>query len=100
MVEKLGSGKAIIVLGPRQSGKTTLLQAIAAHTGKRFRWLNCDVADVRESLSTTNPERLRRLIGDAELLIIDEAQRVRDIGITLHLSFSETFPLAAICATS
>ncbi|MFN0175003.1 MAG: ATP-binding protein [Saprospiraceae bacterium] len=84
-LEKIGSGKAIIVLGPRQSGKTTLLREIASNSGKRFRWLDCDTTEIREALSTTNPERLRRLVGDSEMLFIDEAQRVRDIGITLKI---------------
>lgn len=84
-LEKIGSGKAIIILGPRQSGKTTLLREIASNSGKRFKWLNCDTAEVREALTTTNPERLRRLVVDTEMLFIDEAQRVRDIGITLKI---------------
>jgi len=84
-LEKIGSGKAIIILGPRQSGKTTLLRELEAKAGKRTRWLDCDVMEIREALSTTNPERLRRLVADAEMLFIDEAQRVRDIGITLKI---------------
>jgi uncharacterized protein len=89
--EKLGTGKALIILGPRQTGKTTLLRELAAQTTQRYRWLDCDIESIRNDLSTTEPSRLRQVAGNVDLLFIDEAQRVRDIGMTLKI-FTDQIP--------
>lgn len=81
---KLNTGKAIIVLGPRQTGKTTLLTGIAENTGK-FLTLNCDDPFVRDQLENANTEKLRQIIGSYKLVFIDEAQRVKNIGLSLKL---------------
>jgi uncharacterized protein len=83
--EKLFSGKTIIVLGPRQSGKTTLLHKVCSEAGIPFKWFNGDEADVRLLLSNTTSTRLKSLIGNHRLVIIDEAQRIENIGLTLKL---------------
>lgn len=80
----MGSKKALIVYGPRQVGKTTLVKKIAESHGD-YLYLNCDEPDVRAALSEKNSHELRRLIGDYKLLVIDEAQRVSNIGITLKI---------------
>lgn len=82
--QKLGSGKAIIVLGPRQTGKTTLLLEIAGKNGE-FLFLNCDDSFVREQLENSDLLSLKRIIGNHTTVFIDEAQRVRNIGLTLKL---------------
>jgi predicted AAA+ superfamily ATPase len=85
--------KAIVVVGPRQVGKTTLLNQIAASVGKKVLFLNCDEPDIRSRLDMPSSSQLKALIGDSELVLIDEAQRVKNIGITLKLlidNFSET----------
>lgn len=85
LIEKrLNKGKAIILLGPRQTGKTTLLVKIAEKAGK-FLMLNCDDPFIRGQLENANAEQLRHLIGSYHLVVIDEAQRVKNIGITLKL---------------
>lgn len=89
--QKLGTGKALIILGPRQTGKTTLLRELAAQTTKRYRWLDCDNESIRNDLNTTEPGRLRQIAGNVEILFIDEAQRVRDIGMTLKI-FTDQIP--------
>jgi predicted AAA+ superfamily ATPase len=86
--ERLYRKKALIIVGPRQVGKTTLLHSIA---GKKILFLNCDEPDVRAHLYLPNSSRLQALIGDAEMILIDEAQRVKDIGITLKL-ITDNFP--------
>ncbi len=81
---RIGSGKAIIVLGPRQTGKTTLLQGIASGIGRHL-LIDCDDSFIRSHLEGINTEGIRQLIGDHKLIFIDEAQRVKDIGLTLKI---------------
>ncbi len=85
ILEKMGQGKAIIILGPRQVGKSTLLEAIAEETKQPVKWLNCDERDDRAALTDTTSTELMALIGNATLVLIDEAQRVKNIGLTLKL---------------
>jgi len=76
-------GKAIIVLGPRQVGKTTLIQTILKD--KRHLFLNADDPVTRQSLDTPDFFRLQQIIGDHTIVFIDEAQRINNIGLTLKL---------------
>eukprot|EP01035_Chromulina_nebulosa_P040785 gene40785-55132_t len=85
MEQRLKGNKAIILLGPRQVGKTTLINQLAEKTGGETLWLNGDEADVREALTNTTSTKLRALIGKNTLVIIDEAQRVENIGLCLKL---------------
>ena len=78
--------KAILILGPRQTGKSTLLKEIARKAQGKHLFLNCDEALSRDAIqSIRSTAELRLLIGDAKLVLIDEAQRVKDIGIRLKL---------------
>ncbi len=80
---RLFQGKAILLFGPRQTDKSTLIETILAN--KPHLYLNGDDADVREILTNTTATRLKTLIGKQTLLFIDEAQRVPNIGLTLKL---------------
>jgi predicted AAA+ superfamily ATPase len=90
--------KAIILLGPRQSGKTTLIKALLEKTGERYLMLNADEPDVRELFSGATSTRLKIIIGDNRILCIDEAQRVPDIGISLKLIIDQ-IPGVQVIAT-
>jgi len=81
ITKKLFKGKTIILLGPRQSGKTTLLQKISKEMDLPTKWFNADEPDVRQILSNTSSTRLKSLIGNNTLVIIDEAQRIENIGL-------------------
>ncbi len=83
--QQLYKNKAIVIVGPRQSGKTTLLKEICNELGKKYIWLDGDEADDREDLANANSTFLKSLIGNNELVIIDEAQRIKNIGLTLKL---------------
>lgn len=85
IIARFFKGKAIIVLGPRQSGKTTLIQSVLRTTSIPALSLNGDEADVREMLSSTTSTRLKAIIGKYKIVFIDEAQRIPNIGITLKL---------------
>ena len=76
-------GKAIIVLGPRQVGKTTLIQEIL--TGKDHLFLNADDATERKLLDQPDTFKLQQLIGKHTIVFIDEAQRLPQVGLTLKL---------------
>lgn len=83
--ERMFSGKAIIVLGARQTGKTTLIRQLLENRTDKILWLNADNELSRQSLENQNIERLRGLLGNANIVVIDEAQRVKNIGITLKI---------------
>jgi len=81
---KLFKGKAIIITGARQTGKTTLVHRVLDDQ-KNIVHMNCDEPVVRESLTNTNLADLQRVIGQNKIVFIDEAQRVKNIGLTLKL---------------
>jgi predicted AAA+ superfamily ATPase len=76
-------GKAIVVAGPRQVGKTTLLKQITENKDIKSLLLNCDDAEVRELLVDINSKEIFSLIGSNRIVMIDEAQRVKNIGLTI-----------------
>lgn len=80
--DKLFKGKAIVVFGPRQVGKTTLLEHLVKKSGADYATLNGDDPTVRQLLDNPNTNELSQIIGSKKLLLIDEAQRVSNIGIT------------------
>lgn len=79
--KRMDDKKVIILLGSRQVGKTTLLKEV--YDGPDTLWLNGDDPDVRQQLSNQPTDLLRKLIGKNKTLIIDEAQRITNIGLTL-----------------
>ncbi|MCU0371607.1 MAG: AAA family ATPase, partial [Bacteroidales bacterium] len=83
--EVLFNGKTIMVFGPRQSGKTTLLEMLAGELQEKVLFLDCDEPDVRKELTDVTSTQLMQRFGDAKVVMIDEAQRIKNIGITLKL---------------
>ena len=77
--EKFNKGKAIVLLGLRQVGKTTLINTCLE--GKDFLLLNGDDPEIRNLLENTGVSKLRLIIGKNTLIFIDEAQRIKDIGL-------------------
>ena len=94
----LFKGKAIIITGPRQVGKTTLLESIRKESKQKSIWLNCDEPDIRLQLENVTSTQLQSLLGDVQMVFIDEAQRVKNIGITLKLMV-DNFRKVQIIAT-
>lgn len=83
--DKLFKGKVIILYGPRQVGKTTIVKEIQNKNISNSIYFNCDEPDIREKFENKTSTFLKELIGKKKIVIIDEAQRVKDIGITLKL---------------
>lgn len=81
--EKINSGKAIVLVGARQVGKTTLVKSILSEI--HYLFLDADDPTVRSLLSSPNTEELKTLIGDYKYIFLDEAQRIPGIGITLKI---------------
>ncbi len=77
-------GKAIVLIGPRQVGKTTLIKYILSGKAK-IQFLDGDDPEVRRILSKPNTEQLRSIIGSSEVVFIDEVQLIENIGRTLKI---------------
>ncbi|MCF6222786.1 MAG: ATP-binding protein [Flavobacteriaceae bacterium] len=80
---KIGKGKAIILIGPRQVGKTTLIKSLIKN--KKHLFLDADDPTVRSILNNPNTEQIRSIIGSNKIIFIDEAQRIQGIGLTLKI---------------
>jgi len=87
--QKMHCGKAIIVVGARQTGKTTLIEHILKDQDYLF--LNGDDPSVRTLLTGVNTDQIRRLIGQHNVVFLDEAQRIPGIGLTLKI-ITDRFP--------
>ena len=95
---RLFAGKAIIVIGARQVGKSTLFKLILEKQDYKALQLNCDEPEVRDMLSNINTAELRLLIADNRIVVVDEAQRVENIGMTLKL-ITDNFPDVQLLVT-
>ncbi len=90
--------KVIVVYGARQVGKTTLIKDIQQSLNFRSVYYNCDFLNVQEMFSYSNAHNFEYLVKDVELLILDEAQRIRDIGMVLKI-LTDSFPALKIIAS-
>lgn len=87
----LFKGKTLIITGPRQVGKTTLIKEILAKNENTL-LLDGDDIEVRDLLSQSNKKLLERIVGSAKMVFIDEAQRINNIGLSakiIHDNFKE-----------
>lgn len=82
--DRLFTGKAIILMGPRQTGKTTLLHTIFG-TEPGVTWLNGDDPEIRLLLDDVTTLKWKRILGNSKVMVLDEAQRIADIGLKLKL---------------
>lgn len=83
--EHLFDGKCIIILGARQTGKTTLVNHIISNQDLSHLLLNCDEPAVKSMLDDISTAKWRQIIGDYKIIVIDEAQHIKNIGIKLKL---------------
>ena len=94
--QRLFKGKAILIFGPRQSGKSTLVETLLKD--REHLYLNGDDADVREILTNTTATKLKAIAGNKPILFIDEAQRIPNIGLTLK-QFTDQIKNVQVIAT-
>lgn len=83
--KRLLGRKAQIILGPRQVGKTTMLRELVDQQEEKCLWLNGDDLETRDLLKEVTTSRWKRILGDARILVVDEAQRIENAGLKLKL---------------
>ena len=96
--ERCFQGKAIILLGARQVGKTTLLKKIIQEQHVEALYLNCDEPQTVAALTNCNLKELQMIVGANKFVVIDEAQKVDNIGLTLKL-IVDNMPDVQVIAT-
>ena len=79
----MNGGKAIVLVGARQVGKTTLVKSILKNNDYLF--LDADDPTIRNLLSNPNTEQIRAILADNKTVFLDEAQRIEGIGLTLKI---------------
>jgi predicted AAA+ superfamily ATPase len=80
-------GRALILVGARQTGKTTLVRMVLEQLGDRYtvKTINGDDPLERDALTDKSLDYLRRVLGDAQILFVDEGQKIRTIGQSVKL---------------
>jgi predicted AAA+ superfamily ATPase len=93
--------KVILVFGTRRVGKTTLLKQVMEYNqslGKRCSYLNCDLLGVRQALETTHEQLLKRYLDGIDIICLDEAQNISNVGQVLKI-IHDVFPEVQVMAT-
>ncbi|SDG04095.1 hypothetical protein SAMN05421827_10313 [Pedobacter terrae] len=98
ILNKIGKNKVILIFGTRRVGKTWLVESIIKEANINHLSLNGEDQDVQVLLSTRTAANYKRVLGDAKLLIIDEAQVIPEIGKILKLLI-DTFKDLTIIAS-
>lgn len=93
-------GKALLIFGPRQCGKTTMVHHLVDGAGEEVCWLNGDDSAVRMQLENITTNNWRHILGRSTILVVDEAQRIKDIGWGLKLVADELSDIQIIATGS
>ena len=91
-------GKIIILYGSRQVGKTTLAKIFVEKYGGKNSYINCEILKNKIALEEQDPVSIKNFLGEGNFFVLDEAQKVRDIGTILKLMV-DTYPEIQIVAT-
>jgi len=83
--KKIDYKKAIVVLGPRQVGKTTLINEIASGIADDFLYINADDPAIRLAWNNPSQAFINNYIGNYKVIVIDEAQRIENIGLSAKM---------------
>ena len=83
--------------GARRVGKTTLSEFLIDEI-PNSKYINCELLQNKIALETTNSELLKNFIGSYRLIVLDEAQNIKNIGLILKI-LVDTFPEIQIIAT-
>jgi hypothetical protein len=97
ILAKINTNKAIILLGSRQVGKTTLLRSLFENSSETI-WLNADEPDIQAIFANISSKRFEAIIGNKKMIVIDEAQRIPDIGLKMKL-ITDQLPSIQLIAT-
>lgn len=96
--KKLFKSKAIIISGPRQVGKTTLVRSIVNSVAEPYLWFNGDELSTMSIFNNISSADMKQLFGKNKIVVIDEAQKIRNIGLSLKI-IVDTFPDIQLIAT-
>lgn len=93
----LGGRKAIIIMGARQVGKSTLLSQMLG-SREDVIWMNGDEPDIQDLFQEMTSTRIKTILGNKKILVVDEAQRIPNIGLRLKL-ITDQIPEVQVIAT-
>jgi len=96
----LAPNKIIVIYGPRRVGKTTLLKTFLEKNKEPYLLLNGDELDTREKINVQSVAKLKNIVGEKKLLIIDEAQKIENIGLNLKIMIDNIDNLKIIATGS
>ena len=85
ILESLTSNKVIVLIGPRRVGKTILIEQIIGKVQEPYLLLNGEDFSVIELLERRSIRNYENILGEKKMLLIDEAQKIPDIGNILKL---------------
>ena len=85
MDQDFQKGKVMVILGARQVGKTTLIRMLPSCQNLKTLWLDGENADVRQMFDNASVSRLKQITGDHKVVVMDEAQKIDNIGSLLKL---------------
>ena len=95
-IKNAAKSKIVVLLGARQVGKTTLLKSL--FDSDSLLWLNGDEIDVQNLFETISAERFKAYLGTKKIVVIDEAQRISNIGLRLKV-LADSLPDIQVYAT-
>ncbi|OGF99873.1 hypothetical protein A2153_05570 [Candidatus Gottesmanbacteria bacterium RBG_16_38_7b] len=81
----LRKNKVIVLYGPRRVGKTTLIKNYLSNTEFKYRFYSGDELTVREVLTSESIDQIKNFASGVGLIVIDEAQRIPNVGLGLKL---------------
>ena len=94
---ELFDGKALFIMGARQTGKTTLLEKIFAKHDDVI-WLDADEPDIIALFNNVTSGRLKSFFGNKKIVVVDEAQRIENVGVKFKL-ITDKIPDIQLVAT-
>ena len=83
--DSLKPGKAVVILGPRRTGKTTLVNHYLKETKYKYRLETGDNLRIVALFESGNFDRIKEFASDFDLIVIDEAQKIKNIGQGLKI---------------
>ena len=100
LVSLVSPGKVVVIHGPRRVGKTTLLRHYLAKCKEAALMVTGEDITVREYLESQSLPKLRSFVGDRRILIVDEAQTIRQVGLNLKMLVDHVPGLSIIATGS
>jgi predicted AAA+ superfamily ATPase len=98
--KSLEPNKVVVLYGPRQCGKTTLLKKFLENFKEKYLLVQGEDSETQKFLGSQSVEKIKRFVGDTKLLIIDEAQKIDNIGLNLKLAVDQIKGLKIIATGS